>query len=222
MSRHVCCIAGWLALALTGVLASDFEVTTTNDAGAGSYRQAIVDSNDNPGPDRIIFNIPGGGVQSIQPLTPLPAFTGPVVVDGYTQPGARANTLSNRIEAVLLIQLDGSLAPRTGSSGVRFSGGSSTVRGLIINGFGMGVWLDSSSNRVAGNFIGTDPSGLTARGNGDAIYLQRVGDGPPALDPTYLRPSCCHVIGGTDPSDRNLISGNDVYPFHVGEGWLVD
>src|SRR5215210_1430061 len=69
-----------------------FVVTNTNDAGAGSLRQAILDANANPGPDDITFNISGAGVHTITPLTPLPAATGTVVIDGYTQPGAAANS----------------------------------------------------------------------------------------------------------------------------------
>ena len=45
----------------------DFVVTNTNDHGAGSLRQAITDANATVGPDRISFNIPGGGVKTITP-----------------------------------------------------------------------------------------------------------------------------------------------------------
>src|SRR5688500_916595 len=45
-----------LAFAATAQ-AADFTVTTTNDSGAGSLRQAIVEANGTPGADRIVFNI---------------------------------------------------------------------------------------------------------------------------------------------------------------------
>ena len=54
-------------------LLSTFVVLNTNDSGAGSLRQAIVDANNNPnsaGPDVIDFNIPGSGVQTIRPSSP--------------------------------------------------------------------------------------------------------------------------------------------------------
>src|SRR5688572_23214049 len=38
--------------------AATFTVTNTNDSGAGSLRQAILDANANPGQDMISFNIP--------------------------------------------------------------------------------------------------------------------------------------------------------------------
>ena len=39
--------------------AATFTVTNTNDTGPGSFRQAIVDANDNAGADTIAFAIPG-------------------------------------------------------------------------------------------------------------------------------------------------------------------
>src|SRR6185436_18792881 len=45
---------------------ADFEIINTLDSGFGSLRQAIEDANDNPGSDRIVFNIPGSGVRTIR------------------------------------------------------------------------------------------------------------------------------------------------------------
>src|SRR5580765_1806840 len=57
-------------------LPSTFTVINTNDSGAGSLRQAILDANTNAGADTIAFNIGGGGVQTISPLSQLPTLTG--------------------------------------------------------------------------------------------------------------------------------------------------
>src|SRR5437870_7946756 len=65
--------------------AATFTVTNTNDSGAGSLRQAIIDSNANSGADTIDFNI--AGTPTIQPQSQLPANTDPVTIDGTTQPG---------------------------------------------------------------------------------------------------------------------------------------
>src|SRR5947199_2927262 len=63
-----------------------YTVTGTANSGSGSLRQAILNSNGNfPGPNTIVFNIPGAGVHTIAPLTSLPALTVPVLIDGYTQ-----------------------------------------------------------------------------------------------------------------------------------------
>jgi hypothetical protein len=62
-------------------------VTNAADSGAGSLRQAILDANATGGADVIAFDIPGSGVQTIAPASPLPAVTDPLTIDGTTQPG---------------------------------------------------------------------------------------------------------------------------------------
>ena len=57
-------------------LLSAFLVSNTGDSGPGSLRQAIVDSNAATGATNTIdFKIPGQGVQTIAPASPLPAIT---------------------------------------------------------------------------------------------------------------------------------------------------
>src|SRR6266571_1464429 len=62
-------------------LLSTFLVNNTNDSGAGSLRQAILDANSNPGLDTIAFDVNGGGVQTITPTSALPKITDPVIID---------------------------------------------------------------------------------------------------------------------------------------------
>ena len=53
--------AAFFAAALlfpAGLFGATFSVTNTNDSGAGSLRQAIIDANASPGTDTIAFNIP--------------------------------------------------------------------------------------------------------------------------------------------------------------------
>src|SRR5262245_8892871 len=74
-----------------------FTVTSADDSGLGSLRQAILDANaaaNNNGPDQIRFNIPGSGSFTIALTQNLPTITDAVVIDGYTQPGASPNTLA--------------------------------------------------------------------------------------------------------------------------------
>ena len=69
-------------------LLSTFLVTNTGDSGPGSLRQAILDSNDAVGTTSTIdFDIGGSGVQTIYPLSVLPAISSPVLIDGRSQPG---------------------------------------------------------------------------------------------------------------------------------------
>src|SRR4051794_31961277 len=60
---------------------STFVVTTTNDSGPGSLRQAILDANTAPGTNTVTFNLPPG-VQTISPTEALPQLNSPVVLDG--------------------------------------------------------------------------------------------------------------------------------------------
>ena len=68
-------------------LATTFVVSNTNDSGAGSLRQAILDANGSIGTDDIAFNIPGAGPHTISPLTDLPWISGQTSIDGWTQGG---------------------------------------------------------------------------------------------------------------------------------------
>ncbi len=184
----------------SAVASTTFTVTSTDDSGAGTLRQAILDANGNAGADIIAFNIPGPGVHTINPAMPLPTITDPVMIDGYTQPGSSVNTLADGDNAVLLIELNGSgLGGSSLVSGVQINSSNCTVRGLVINRFqGAAVFLSSPSgtttgNLVEGNFLGTDPSGTLRLGNNDGIDISF---------------STNNVIGGTTPASRNIISGN--------------
>src|SRR4051794_13939532 len=74
-------IVAFIAVACFGALsaqAATFTVTNTNESGAGSLRQAILNANGNPGADLIDFKIPGGGVHTIFVKSNLPTITDPV------------------------------------------------------------------------------------------------------------------------------------------------
>jgi len=168
-----------------------YVVTHTQDSGPGSLRQAILDSNAHPtSGNQIEFNIPGDRVQVIQPATALPEITTAVTVDGYTQPGARANTRADGNDAVIRIHLD---APPAGvGSGLTVSDSGSVLRGLSISGFAPGITLRGTNNTVAGCWIGLGPDG-SERPNFQGLLLD-LGR--------------ANIVGGSAPADRNVISGN--------------
>jgi len=187
-----------LALSLTGsTSAATFTVTSTNDSGAGSLRQAILDANANPGADTIAFNIPGsdpncdaGGVCTIAPGTPLPNVSETVTIDGYTQTGATANTLAQGTNAVLKIVLSATLIPN--QNGLNLTAGTSAIRGIVFAGpWGEAVGSVSTTGaQIAGCFFGIDADGLTA----DACETDCVF--------TFLDDGV--LIGGPNLADRNL------------------
>ena len=172
-------------------------VTNTDDSGAGSLRQAIIDANANADADVIGFNIPGSGVHTISVTTGLPFITHQVTIDGYTQSGSSPNTLDTSDNAVLQIVLNGSATP-VGTNGLVLEDANIAVRGLVINGFknhGIIMLTTGTDNcSIQGNFIGTDPTGMTAVPNGGDGVNVNIGSG--------------HVIGGIGPAERNIIAGN--------------
>ena len=207
--------------AFTMTIVSPFTVNSADDVDDGtcdathcSLREAIDAANANAGTDTIAFAIPaatdpgcnaGTGVCTIQPTSALPTITDPVVIDGYTQPGASQNTNSVAsglgLNTVLKIELDGTNAG-AGVDGLRIAAGSSTVRGLVINqfsgDFGHGIELVANDgNVVEGNFLGTNVSGTTSLGNG------RSGV-------NISGSSQENAIGGSAAGARNVISGNGV------------
>ena len=186
-----------------GAYEFDIVVNSPDDTDDGactvahcSLREAIDAANANAGTDTIAFDIPGAGPHTIQPSSELPTITDPVIIDGYTQPGASPNTNDPGLglNTVLMIELDGTNAG--GAHGLNITAGSSTVKGLVINRFaGNGIWLAADGgNVVEGNFLGTDITGATALGNGQngVIVIDSAGN----------------TIGGPTPAARNLLSGN--------------
>jgi hypothetical protein len=114
------------------VVPSTLWVMNSNDAGAGSLRQAMLyaNANSSPGnPDLIAFNIPttdpgyssATAAFTISPLSALPAITNPLVLDGTTQPGSTSTPV---------VVLNGS---QTGAAdGLDISAGNTTVKGVCI------------------------------------------------------------------------------------------
>lgn len=199
--------------------AATYVVTNTNDAGAGSLRQAILEANASVTPSpRIEFTIAGPGPHTIAPVTDLPALTAVgLVLDGYTQPGASANTRPTGLDAALQIVLDGEDA-RT--HGLTLTGTGISVHGLVVHRFVLaGIRLLSCDSCVVeGNFVGTDASGSMARPNGTGILLAGQG-----LDPNLA--SRQNRIGGVTTAARNLVSGNmgdGIVYFQISEHNVIE
>ncbi len=190
-------------ITITGPASGAYVVDSTGDAvdatpGDGicstgillstcTLRAALQEANAHAGPDVINFNLPGGGVQTLSPAA-LPIISQTVTVDGYTQPGATANTLALGSDASLRVELKRAL---------QFNGAAtagSIVRGLVINGAGLSLQLSNATGvTISGNYIGTNAAGTAPVGGSNGIFLSS---------------SSGNVIGGNTPADRNLLSGN--------------
>jgi CSLREA domain-containing protein len=193
-----------MALAAPPAFAATFTVTSAADLGDAAVgngvcatsegqctlRAALQEANATPAPDTVAFAI-GTGPQRITVGTALPSITAPIVIDGWTQPG---------FSSVPLIEIRGSLFS---GDGLRVTGGSSTLRGLVINGFGGdGVVLSIlGHNVVEGCYIGTSADGMQA--------VRNIGPGI-RIDSYQNR------IGGLTTAQRNVISGNGGFGIEGG------
>ncbi len=157
-----------------GTLAT-FIVTNTNDSGAGSLRQAILDAENNPGEDTIEFNIGGGSgeTHTIKPLTALPQIFEAVNIDGFSQ-----NIFSGTAIGTHQIILDGeNTSFVSGIEMQNVDGGS--IKGLVINGFNNNIQLANTMNvTIQDNIIGLEHDGVTATNDGQNTGINIFSNEP--------------------------------------------
>jgi CSLREA domain-containing protein len=193
------------------------------DASHCSLREAINAANFASDANTISFAIPNSdagynataGVWTIKPTSPLPGITKPLTINGYTQTGASANTLTDGDDAALKIELDGESAGAN-TNGLSVAADSTVIRGLVINRFaGAGVRVTANSCTVAGNFIGTDATGTLAF---DTVAGKSYGNGTGVLINFTVAVSSGigNNVGGTNKADRNLVSAS------AGDGIRLD
>ena len=163
-----------------------------DDSGAGlhicsatpedcSLNGAIELANAHPGLDLISFDVPaqGNAIPVISVRGAMPVVSGPVQIDGTTQPQGRVQLTTTDTGFTI---------------GLVIEGGGSTVRGMAIYGFGeAALEIDSDNNTVAGNFLGT-PDGLTPS--------------PTQSEEGLIVGGSNNTIGGVHPADINVMSGN--------------
>jgi hypothetical protein len=188
------------------LIPATYSVNVTHDNGDGActpaectLREAIDDANQHPGPDVIHFAIPGAGPHVIALASALPGLDDDLVIDGYTQAGASANTrATGGLNSVLRVALSKGTWNAQFTTGLNISGERVTVRGLVIAGFDQGINLVGLAGArdvvIEGNYLGTTPDGLAA--------VPGSGSGITALKRSTM------TVGGTTPASRNLISGH--------------
>jgi hypothetical protein len=186
----------WLCLAAAALFtpkamsAATFTVTNTAPSGPGSLQHALIEANATGGLDTVNFNIPPTdpgydpetGVCTIR-LTSALGIASPVLIDGFTQPGAQqsgslpGDGLKLQLKIVLHFDYGGPDA-----LGLYLVHGSdrSTIRGLVFKGLsGAGsslLVLDSTlHNVISRNFFGTDAAGNEADGSGAPHTAAEIG-----------------------------------------------
>ena len=181
-------------------------VNSTDDVGDSvcdathcSLRDAITEANGVAGLDLISFNIPGAGPHYIILTSPLPTIAGATTIDGYSEPGASANTHPSASNAVLKIVIDAG-GYSTGSGGVfnlsNANAAGSAIRGLSVvdaRGGAPAVLLNVDAD-IEGNWFGIEPDGVTTGGSlaGPAVRIAGIG----------------MTIGGALPAQRNVFAAS--------------
>ena len=191
---------------------STLTVTTIADSGPGSLRDAINIFNSGGCPGPCVIDFDSGGTGTIVLATALPAITGtgPLTIDGTTGLGALGNTNSfgQALNSVITVSLDGN---NTVAFGLVIQTPDVTVKGLGFRRFSFGgageaIKIDNVGNcTIAGNYIGTDNSGMTGQPNFFGVVLFGAG-------------ATGNTIGGTNAEDRNLISVNTSWGVEVASG----
>lgn len=175
-------------------------VNTNSDAPSGTcgdgvctLREAIIEANANgSSKDTINFNIAGAGPHIITLTAAMQAITQPVFINGLSQPGAACDAWPYTLKIVL----NGS-GLAGGETGLKLTANNSTLQGLVIQRFpSHGVEINSATNQVLCNYIGTNSAGSADLGNGGiGVYINN---------------------GGGNSITSNLISGNDSFGVYVG------
>ncbi len=187
---------------LTALRAQDYVVTTTADGGAGSLRYALQMCMTAAGPHTIRFNLPASdagynatsGTWVIRPASNLPmVMQSGVTLDGASQTAFGGDT--NPLGPEVVIDGGGTL-----DYGLRIlNAANAVVTNLTICNCTKGIQIyNSPSCRVSGCYIGVDATAASAAAND--IGLEFIAGSDNA------------VIGGSTPTDRNIISGNQ----HIG------
>ncbi|GAB5536217.1 MAG: hypothetical protein Rubg2KO_24660 [Rubricoccaceae bacterium] len=169
-------------------------VTTTDDAGPGSLRDAILITKGMPGEQTISFNILGDGPHIIQLEDDLPLLNGPMRFDGLSQPGsicgAEGRDLMvgvdgaynayyglNFVEGATRAEVIGMAFGRSKSSGIRMQ---TEQRGSVIECTHVGLdpagtedWPidnpESTSSFTYGVFANVEQSVIGRAGRGNLI-----------------------------------------------------
>ncbi|HEY9173728.1 MAG TPA: chitobiase/beta-hexosaminidase C-terminal domain-containing protein [Verrucomicrobiae bacterium] len=177
-------------LALATTQAATFTVTTTDDSGPGSLRQAILDANAMPGDDRITFAV--SGTSMLTSALPPIADTNTVTIAG---PGTNHLTVSGN-NAVRIFTVNaqatatisgltianGLATGYANGAGIANAGTLALVNCALINNTNLGGWggaVFNSGNLTISNatFIGNQvvgesaPSPSAAGGGGGAAGL---------------------------------------------------
>jgi len=172
-------------------------VTNSNDSGAGSLRQALIDANAAPNVNEIRFNISGACPRTINLASLLPDIVQPVSINGYSQPGSVRNTASPGWNANLCIVLNGA-NQITGAYGFNVNTGASPDATVSIEGIAFSGHSIAAAQFIAGRdhrFVGNQIGGVVGSTLQPSATGLRIGGTVEGVR-----------VGGPEPADRNVIA----------------
>jgi len=170
-----------------------------NDGVRGdcSLQEAVAFANANPGADTIIFHLSGATLSITAPVLITEALT----IDGYARTDlSKANSVPapGLTNAVIPVMVDGGLlAGGENCIDIKTANRSEvvTIKGIAVGNCPQhGITITGDNKVIQGNYIGTDMTGLVAAPNG--------------VNGIYMTDANLNLIGGPNPADRNVISGN--------------
>jgi len=171
-----------------------YVVENTNNSGAGSLRQALLDANQTSLPKVVQFDIPGSCPRTIVVTGALPPITVPIELLGSTQPDSRPNDDPKGYNGAICIALNGGGTVATGLHFMTSAGQEMTVEGMHFSGF------TSEGVKITGAGVGN------VRGSAFGALIEIPGS--PGFTDTAIRVQDAggSLIGGSDPASRNLIA----------------
>ncbi len=135
--------ATFLAMAITAANAATFTVTNTNDSGAGSLRQAVIDANTSTAADTIVFDASFNTARTITLATVITINPTNADATTITGPGANLLTISgNNAVGIFLLSVGDSAS---------FSG-MTLVAGNVAAGSGAAITSQGSMTVTGVNF----------------------------------------------------------------------
>ena len=178
-------------------------ICETSTPGECTLRAAIEQANSNGNPsdqDVIAFSIAGTGLHTIHQTGVYYFIDQAVKIDGLTQPGSSGNTAAwpAPLNGTLNIQIDSSSAQTNGLAAFLVGSDNVSINGLVVGGSPSGEFIvdgGALGTNFTGNYIGLDSSGLVADYSAATAIL---GYGANNI-----------TIGGSSPSERNVIVGNE-------------
>jgi len=171
-------------------------------SGTCTLRAAIQESNAQAGANTINFSIAGTGVQLIQLASALPTLsdtTGGTTIDGYSQPGAVANTDASADNAALKIEVRGT-GPNS-LDGIMITSANNTIAGIAFYNLRRVIYIfqrEATANTIRGCFVGTNAAGTFGHTTSNTF----------ASGIAIEAGAANNTVGGTALADRNVVSGN--------------